>query len=148
MCGAKQSDNMVFMAFPKDIDKIGNKARKPLNGVKIPTETIILALNKSHGNISRAADRIGCCRDTLHSRINAEPAIKQVLDSNRERWIDDSEDVLREKVLAGDTASLLFFLKTQGKKRGYDMDRNVLIESTTRGVLDFIANRSKNPAES
>lgn len=119
-----------------------------MSGVKISTDMIIEALKKTRGNISRAADKVGCCRHTLHLRINAEPAIKQVLDSCRERFLDDLEDVFQNKALSGDTVSGLFLLKTIGKKRGYDQDRDVIVESATRGVLDFIVNRSKNPAES
>lgn len=136
------------MAYPKVKDKTANIARKPQSGVKIHSDLIKEALIKTRGNISRASDKLGCCRHTLHLRINAEPEIKQVLDTCRERFLDDLEDVFQNKALSGDTVSGLFLLKTIGKNRGYDMDRNVLVESTTRGVLDFIANRSKNPAES
>lgn len=136
------------MGYVKPENQIATKARHPLNGVKIKTDVIISALTKSRGNISRAADKIGCCRDTLHTRINQEPAIKQALDNCRERFLDDLEDVFQNKALSGDTVSGLFLLKTIGKRRGYDQDRDVMAEGVTRGVLDFIANRSKNPAES
>lgn len=136
------------MGYPKGDKQTGTKAKKPLNGVKISTDMIIEALIKSRGNISRAADKIGCCRHTLHSRINAEPAIKQVLDNCRERFLDDLEDVAQNKALSGDSVMTLFLLKTIGKKRGYDQDRDVIVEGATRGILDFIVNKSKNPAES
>lgn len=74
--------------------------------------------------------------------------IQDTLDMCRERFLDDTEDVFQNKVLSGDTVSLLFALKTLGRKRGYDQDRDVMVESATRGALDFIFNRSKNPAES
>ena len=136
------------MGYPKGDKKIAEKARKPMSGVKISTDMIIEALKKTRGNISRAADKVGCCRHTLHSRINEEPIIKQVLDNCRERFLDETEDVFQNKVLSGDTVSMLFALKTIGKKRGYDQDRDVIVEGATRGILDFIVNRSKNPAES
>jgi len=127
---------------------IGNKSRKPSNGVKMDAKLIIEAIRKCRGNISRAADKIGICRQTLHTRINQESEIKAVVDECRERFLDDLEDVFQNKALSGDTVSGLFLLKTIGKKRGYDQDRDVIVESATRGVLDFIVNRSKNPAES
>ena len=131
------------MPYPKP-----KPAKQPQSGIKISSDMIIEAIKKTRGNISRAADKIGCCRHTLHTRINAEPAIKQVLDSCRERFLDDLEDVFQNKALDGDTTSGLFLLKTIGKKRGYDQDRDIIVESATRGVLDFIVNRSKNHAES
>lgn len=136
------------MVYPKGRTQLAEIARKPLNGIKISKDMIIEALVKTRGNISRAADKIGCNRHTLHTRINEDKDIKQVVDNCRERFLDDLEDVFQNKALAGDTVSGLFLLKTIGKKRGYDQDRDVIVESATRGVLDFIVNRSKNPAES
>jgi|SRR6516225_7093095 hypothetical protein len=136
------------MGFPKGDKRIGDKARQPSNGVKIASELIAEALRKTRGNIARAADKIGITRTTLHSRINREPELKQIVDDSRERFLDDLEDVFQNKALSGDTVSGLFLLKTIGRKRGYDQDRDVMVESATKGALDFIFNRTKNPAES
>lgn len=134
--------------FPKPSQVPGNKAKKPMSGVKITAEMIKQALIKTRGNVSRASDLIGCCRHTLHLRINDDPSIKQVLDNCRERFLDDAEDVLQNKALSGDTTTLLFSLKTLGKSRGYELETNQIAESVTKGALDFIYNKSKNPAES
>lgn len=135
------------MAYPKGDARTGEKSKRPSNGVKIPSELIIEALRKSRGNISRAADKIGICRSTLHLRIKEEPEIKQVVDEYRERFLDDLEDVFQNKALSGDTVSGLFLLKTIGKKRGYDQDRDVMVEGAARAAIDFVMNKSKNPAE-
>jgi hypothetical protein len=136
------------MGFPKGNNRTGITAKKPQSGVKLSSELIKEAITKARGNLSRAADKLGVCRQTLYLRVNAEPEIKQVVDNCRERFLDETEDVFQNKVLSGDTVSLLFALKTLGRKRGYDQDRDVMVESATRGALDFIFNRSKNPAES
>lgn len=135
------------MGFPKGDKRKGDKARQPSNGIKISSELIVESLRKSRGNIARAADRIGVSRTTLHSRISREPELKRVVDEYRERFLDETEDVFQNKVLSGDTVSMLFALKTLGRKRGYDQDRDVIAESATRGALEFIFNKSKNPAE-
>jgi hypothetical protein len=136
------------MGFPKGNNRTGITAKKPQSGVKLSSELIKEAITKARGNLSRAADKLGVCRQTLYLRVNAEPEIKQVVDNCRERFLDETEDVFQNKVLSGDTVSLLFALKTLGRKRGYDQDRDVMVESATRGALEFIFNRSKNPAES
>lgn len=136
------------MAYPKREDVPANTARKPMRGVKVDDELIIKALTKYNGNISRAADYIGCNRSTIQRRVNDDLNVKDVYESLRERDIDITEDVFRDKILSGDTSCVLFALKTRGRKRGYDSERDVIVESATRGVLDFIVNRSKNPAES
>lgn len=41
------------------------------------------------------------------------------LESARETMLDNAESILYKKVLEGSTVELLFFLKTQGKDRGY-----------------------------
>lgn len=135
------------MGFPKGDNRIGRKARKPSNGVKVDKELMIKAIRLTRGNIARAADKIGVTRTCLYSRINRDAELKQVVDEYRERFLDDLEDVFQNKALSGDTVSGLFLLKTLGRKRGYDQDRDVIAESATRGALEFIFNKSKNPAE-
>lgn len=136
------------MPFPKGNNRTGDKAKRPSNGVKIPSALIAEALRKTRGNIARTADKVGVTRSCIHLRINQEPELKNVLDECRERFLDETEDVFQNKVLSGDTVSMLFALKTLGRKRGYDLERDVIAESATRGALEFIFNRSKNPAES
>lgn len=136
------------MPFPKGDKRTGIKSKNPSVRTKVSTEAILEAIKKCRGNLSRAADRLGICRQTLDSRRKSEAVIQSTLDTCRERFLDETEDVFQNKVLAGDTVSMLFALKTIGKKRGYDQDRDVIVEGATRGILDFIVNRSKNPAES
>jgi hypothetical protein len=135
----------MFMGYPKYADKTAEVAKKPQSGVKIPSELIIEAITKARGNISRAADSLKCNRHTIHLRVNAEPEIKQALDTCRERFLDSLEDVFQNKALSGDTTAGLFLLKTIGKKRGYDQDRDIMVEGATRAALDFVMNRSKSP---
>lgn len=106
---------------------------------------IIEALRKTRGNISRAADKIGVTRSCLHLRINKEPEIKAVVDEYRERFLDDLEDVFQNKALQGDTTAGLFLLKQLGKNRGYSFEDNSVTQNITKGILDFVVNRSKNP---
>lgn len=50
----------------------------------------------------------------------------------RERMLDDAETMLYKKVLDGSTPELLFFLKTQGRNRGYvekqELDTRQVVE--------------------
>ena len=144
----KTTTRKVIMAYPKGDNRIGIKAKQPQSGVKIDSELIKSAIIKSKGNLSRAADSLGCCRQTLYTRVTSEPEIKQVVDTCRERFLDSLEDVFQNKALSGDTTSGLFLLKTIGKKRGYDQDRDIMVEGATRAALDFVMNRSKNPVSS
>ena len=50
---------------------------------------------------------------------NDIPALITALTEARETMLDTAESVLYSKILAGDITALIFFLKTQGKSRGY-----------------------------
>ena len=43
----------------------------------------------------------------------------EVLQSSRETMLDNAETALYDEALNGNTTALIFFLKTQGKSRGY-----------------------------
>ncbi len=135
------------MAFPQGPNRPGITAKQPSNGIKIPTEMIVEAIRKARGNLSRAADRLKVCRQTLYTRSLKEPEIKSVIEECRERILDDIENVAHEKALEGDTTMNIFMLKTIGKKRGYDMHADVIVESATRAALDFVFNKSKSPVQ-
>ena len=80
---------------------------------------IIKAIVKHHGNLSAAAQALKCARITIYRRAEREPAVQAAIDETRELMLDAAEHVLHRKVLQGSTTELIFFLKTQGHKRGY-----------------------------
>jgi len=85
---------------------------------KIGKEAIKKALEQAYGNISLAAKTLGISRPTLYGytrEYNMEEDIHQA----REALIDMAEHALAKKIQGADTASIIFFLKTQGKSRGY-----------------------------
>jgi hypothetical protein len=86
---------------------------------KIAVDELRAQLEKDKGNIAAAARRFGVSRGTIHNRINESPALQQALADARESMLDNAESVLYKKVLEGSTPELLFFLKTQGRNRGY-----------------------------
>lgn len=86
---------------------------------KLTTARVAEAIKQYNGNLAAVARSQGVVRDTLYRFIKAHPSLKPVIEDARETMIDHAESVLYKKVLAGDTTSLIFFLKTQGKRRGY-----------------------------
>lgn len=47
------------------------------------------------------------------------PSVKQVIVEAKERMLDFAEGKLYEKIKEGDNTAIIFYLKTQGKGRGY-----------------------------
>jgi len=76
-------------------------------------------LEEHDGNISAVARALSVARDTIYARIDESAVLQQTLRNARERMLDEAESVLYRKVKEGSTPELLFFLKTQGRSRGY-----------------------------
>lgn len=82
-------------------------------------EQFIEAYRKSFGIMHVACKMIGLARNTVweHMRKDPEwPALRAELD---EQCLDLVESKLIKKIEDGDTTSIIFYLKTKGRKRGY-----------------------------
>jgi hypothetical protein len=82
-------------------------------------KNIAEAIEEAHGNLSLASKNLGITRATIYKRIKADPKLQLAADNARETMLDHAESILYQKVLEGETIALFFFLKTQGKRRGF-----------------------------
>ena len=82
-------------------------------------EVIAEQLKKYRGNCAAVARAIHVNRTGVWARVKKSEVLSAIVDSEREGMIDDAENILYEQVLAGNITALIFFLKTQGHKRGY-----------------------------
>lgn len=106
------------------MDETTSLAPPALHGIgrpplKLDIKTLEAQIIAMSGNISAVARNFGVHRHTIQARIDKHKDLKRLLDDTRETMLDNAESQLYTKVLAGDTAALIFFLKTQGKRRGY-----------------------------
>jgi len=76
-------------------------------------------LSKNAGNVSRACSAMNINRRTFYNWIEKEEAFKFVVDEIQESLIDNAESELQKLIKDGNTAAILFFLKTKAKSRGY-----------------------------
>lgn len=86
---------------------------------KYKPEVIVEALNQSNGLISLAARRIGCDRATIYNYRKRFPEVAQAITDQREQMTDVAELSLFNQVKNGEAWAVCFYLKTQGKERGY-----------------------------
>lgn len=86
---------------------------------KLTVKGVENALMQVHGNISAAARALGVNRRSLSFRIQKNPQLREVLTDARESMLDNAETALQKAVLAGEAWAVCFYLKTQGKARGY-----------------------------
>lgn len=86
---------------------------------KITAELLITLIDERRGNVASVARALGVTRTTTYKHIARYPTVQQALEDARETMLDNAESVLYKKVLEGSTAELIFFLKTQGWRRGW-----------------------------
>lgn len=85
----------------------------------LTVEKITPLIEEYMGNLSLVARKLGVSRTTVYNFLENKPTLKVVLIDAREKMIDNVESKLYSKALDGDTTAMIFFLKTQGKSRGY-----------------------------
>lgn len=83
------------------------------------------AIYQTRGNLSAVARGFAVSRQAIQKRVNNSERLQKALEDARENMLDAAENVLYEKALQGETAELIFFLKTQGKRRGYTEKQEV-----------------------
>ena len=74
---------------------------------------------KTLGNVSKTCDMLGIDRTAFYRYYNSDDDFKMQIDDIKNIALDFVEDKLIGKIKDGDIVAILFYLKTQGKKRGY-----------------------------
>jgi hypothetical protein len=82
-------------------------------------QQVAKALKTSKGLIYLAAHKLGCTGRTIRNYLNRYPSLREVIADCRERRLDTGEQRLDEAVERGDAWAVQFFLRMQGKHRGY-----------------------------
>ena len=85
-------------------------------GKKAISEKII----EKRGNLTSVARAFGRSRTWLYNNLNGKyPELWGIVEEARESLVDDAESELHKQMFKGNITALIFFLKTQGKSRGY-----------------------------
>ena len=79
----------------------------------------IEALRSTAGNITAACTAANISRTQFHKWRNEDPEFAQVIADVSESAIDMGETALMKQIQDGNTACIIFLLKTRGKDRGY-----------------------------
>jgi hypothetical protein len=86
---------------------------------RISKKKIKEALHEKRGIISEAAKYIGCSRMTIYNYMEKYPDVKEAHKEAKEEAIDYVEGRLFKQIEKGNMTGIIFYLKTQGKERGY-----------------------------
>jgi AcrR family transcriptional regulator len=86
---------------------------------KFSISQVLAVIQQTRGMIALAAERLGCSRTTLYRYVQRHAVLAQAVEDAREHMLDTAEDALYKQIMDGNTAAIIFFLKCQGKSRGY-----------------------------
>lgn len=80
---------------------------------------LIEALTKTHGLITLACKNAGVSRQTYYNWLNSDEEFKESAVEIAEMQKDFVESKLLENINANDPTSIIFYLKTKARERGY-----------------------------
>ncbi len=93
------------------------------------------AFEKQATNVSRACKTAGISRQTYYDWLT-NLTLKEAVEEIQEAMIDFAESMLYKNMKVGKESSILFFLKTRGKARGYVEKQELDISVTELKSLD------------
>lgn len=85
---------------------------------------VISALRNNFGHLGMAATELHITRINLVSYLMEHPNCREELNSIKETHLDDAERELKARIYESDSL-LMFYLKTQGKSRGYNTNVSI-----------------------
>ena len=86
---------------------------------KVTDADIIAAIEASDGTKTDVARKLGVHRNTVSRYIRENPVFAEAFERVLDARLDDAESALQALIRAGDLGAIIFFLKCQGKRRGY-----------------------------
>lgn len=96
--------------------------RSPGSKRRYTPEEVARVLSDTGGIVSNAAARLGCTRETVYQYIRKYAKAEAALREGRERTKDFAESQLIAQMGQGNITAIIFYLKTQGRDRGYSQD--------------------------
>ena len=95
------------------------------------------ALSRCDGRITDAARMVGCGYSTIRNWMNRHPELRALIEESREVNLDLAESRLLKRIRKDDLAAIIFYLKSQGKERGYGQSAQVEITGKDGGPVQL-----------
>ena len=102
-------------------------------------EAMLAALEYCLGNVKQACDKMKVARQTHYNWIEQDEYYRTRVEEIREMRLDFAESALMTLIKEGNVAATIFFLKTQGKKRGY-VERQEVTGTDGAPIIEIIGN--------
>lgn len=99
-------------------------------------KAMLEALEKSLGVVTSACKLTGIPRRTFYNWLEADPKFAAVVADMGEIALDFAESKLHKNIGDGKEASIIFYLKTKGKHRGYIERAELSLSEQTAFVIE------------
>lgn len=104
-------------------------------------ELFIEIYRQKMGIMTAACNAANVGRSTIFRWRKEDEEFDKALQAVHEERLDFAESALLRKIQSGDTASILFYLKTQGRERGYVERQSVEVDTAVDEELKEMAKR-------
>jgi hypothetical protein len=101
------------------------------NKIQQNKKALLKALEKSMGIVSKACQIVNLDRSTFYKYYNEDEQFAEDVDNMQDYVLDFAESKLLENIKDKKETSIIFYLKTKGRKRGYIEKQDV--DVTTKG---------------
>ena len=105
----------------------------------IKKKAFIEALEANLGIVTKAAAVVGMSRDIHYYWMKHDPEYKMAVENVEDMVLDFAESKLHGLINSNDTAAIIFYMKTKGKKRGY-IERQELTGADNQPIITISAN--------
>lgn len=117
-------------------------------GTKRRKNAMVNALKDALGIVTTACDNVGVTRETHYKWMREDEEYKARVEDLDDVSLDFGETQLYKRMREGSDASIIFYLKTKGKKRGYIEQHNFEHKVKEMPHMTVIKmNDSENPYE-
>ena len=115
-----------------------------LTNTDINKRAMIEALEACLGLVTHACKKVGISRETHYKWLRQDEEYRLRCEQVGEIVIDMAESSLYKQINQGNTAATIFFLKTRGKKRGYEQeDNHLMLQPKHEIVLTYDAEKKE-----
>lgn len=107
------------------------------NDNNLKKKALLKAYIASFGNVTQSCKAVNLSRETFYRWRREDKEFDQAVKDAEpaERFLDFVESKLLEKINDGDTTSIIFTLKTKGKKRGYIERQEIQMDGSIESKL-------------
>jgi hypothetical protein len=118
--------------FVRSGKKVGKARHEAMEQRK---SEFLKALDENIGIVTTACMKQGITRDAYYGWLRHDPEFVEKVREIKDRGVDFAEDMLMSRIVAGDLQAVTFFLRSQGKHRGWNDKIDVNVSSNTNASI-------------